>query len=463
MKDNLREQRDGRSVPLVTLDKAGLAAWRETQSDAVRRWLEAVAFEARPATHCLVPGPDGSLAAVLVGAAEKPGPWELSDLPGVLPAGDYHLDGDPAPARREALGLGWALGCYRYDEYRDEETRATKRPRAVLALDDAQATEAVREMSAAVCLVRDLINPPTEALPPAQLAATCEELATQFGASCSVTTGDDLLRTNFPAVHAVGRAAAQAPCLIDLQWGDPSHPRVAIVGKGVCFDSGGLDIKPASGMRLMKKDMGGGAHAIALAQLVMTRKLPVRLHLVVPAVENAISGNAYRPGDVIRTRKGITAEIDNTDAEGRVILSDALAYASESAPQLMVDFATLTGAARVAVGTELPAMFCNDDALAQGILEQGLTCDDPVWRLPLHAPYRAFIESKVADIQNAGSVPYGGAITAALFLERFVGESIPWAHFDIMGWNIRARPGRPEGGEAMGLRAVYAHLAERFR
>ena len=298
---------------------------------------------------------------------------------------------------------------------------------------------------------------------PQDLAQTSSELASEFGATTSEFRGNELLEYGFPSIHAVGRASTQEPRLLQLQWGREDAPCIALVGKGVCFDSGGLDVKAASGMRWMKKDMGGAAHVLALARLIMETKLDVRLLMLIPAVENAIAGNAMRPGDVLQTRKGLTVEVDNTDAEGRLILSDALTLAGEHDPELIIDFATLTGAARVAVGTDIAAMFCNDDALAAGIETAALETNDPVWRLPLHQPYRKLIESRIANLQNSGATPYGGAITAALFLENFVAPTCSWAHFDIMAFNRSARPGFPEGGEAMGLRAVFAYLESRFR
>ncbi|MFM8355107.1 MAG: leucyl aminopeptidase family protein, partial [Gammaproteobacteria bacterium] len=321
---------------------------------------------------------------------------------------------------------------------------------------------AIGALAFATGLARDLINTPAADLQPGHLAAEAEALADTHGAPCSVLTGDELLDANFNTIHAVGRAAYDEPRLIDFSWGDPAHPLVVLVGKGVCFDSGGLDIKPPNGMRTMKKDMGGAAITLGLAHLVMAAGLPVRLRVLIPAVENAIDGNAFRPGDVIATWKGLTVEIDNTDAEGRLILCDALALAAADKPALIVDFATLTGAARSAVGTELAAMFCNDDSIASAISAAGERVDDPVWRMPLHEPYAAMLESKIADLVNSASSPYAGAITAALFLERFV-DHCPWVHFDVMAWNVRNRPGRPEGGEAMGMRAVFEFLRERFQ
>ncbi len=317
----------------------------------------------------------------------------------------------------------------------------------------------MKHTAEAIGLVRDLVNTPAADMGPAQLAEAARDLAKRHRGKCTVLVGDTLLKRNYPAVHAVGRAAAEEPRLIDLRWGSKG-PKVTLVGKGVCFDSGGLDLKPAAGMKLMKKDMGCAAHVLGLASLIMAEKLPLQLRVLVPAVENAVSGNAFRPLDVLQTRKGLTVEVGNTDAEGRLVLCDALAEADSEKPDLLIDFATLTGAARVALGPDLPAMFCNDDKLAGLILRHGAVEGDPVWRLPLHKGYRPGLESKVADLNNISNSPYGGAITAALFLENFVSPGTRWAHFDIMAWNVATRPGRPEGGEAMGLRAVYAAIVE---
>jgi leucyl aminopeptidase len=307
--------------------------------------------------------------------------------------------------------------------------------------------------------VRDLVNTPTEDMGPEDLSDVAREQAERFGGEFDEWVGDELLGQNFPAIHAVGRAAARPPRLLEINWGNPKHPRVAIVGKGVCFDTGGLDIKTAEGMRLMKKDMGGAAHAIALARLVMQRNLPIRLQMLVPAVENAISGNAYRPGDVLRTRKGHTIEIGNTDAEGRVVLCDALAYAVEQKPKTIIDFATLTGAARVALGPELPVLFANDEKLAAKLLGAAEAVRDPMWRLPLWRDYRRLFSSDVADFNNSGKSGFAGSIVGALFLDYFVPADIPWAHFDVYSWNDVSRPGRPMGGEAQGLRAVLEALS----
>lgn len=374
----------------------------------------------------------------------------------LLPPGDYRLDARGLALAPAQAALGWALGGYQFSRY-----RAPRRAPARLALAP-ETLAALQPMVEAVTLVRDLVNTPTEDMGPAQLAAAAAHLAERHGARLRVIEGDDLLAQNFPAIHAVGRASHRPPRLVELDWGDDGDPRLALVGKGVCFDTGGLDIKPADGMLRMKKDMGGAAHALALAGLVMAGRLPVRLKLLIPAVENAIGPDAYRPGEVIATRKGLSVEIGNTDAEGRVILSDALAYAVEWQPALLLDFATLTGAARIALGPDLPALFANDEELAGDLLAAGVGQRDPLWRMPLHAPYAAFLDSPIADLNNAAASKHAGCITAALFLQRFVPEGVPWAHLDVYSWNDSARPGRPAGGEAQGLRAFHAMLRARF-
>ena len=428
--------------------------WRERQSDAAHAWLARSDFAAKAGQFIWLPDDAGTPSAVVVGSGDQPGLETLGALAFTLPEDDYRLDAVlDAPDRYRVL-LGWGLGAYRFDRY-----KAAERAPARLLIDAADAS--VLDEQNAVALCRDLVNTPASDMLPHDLEGAAQSLAVENGAQIEVTTGDALLRANLNVIHAVGRASASAPRLIDMHWGDTGNPKVTLVGKGVCFDSGGLDLKTAAGMRMMKKDMGGGAHVLGLAKLIMARQLPVALRVLVPAVENAVSANAYRPGDVLRSYKGISIEIDNTDAEGRLVLCDALALASEDEPELIVDFATLTGAARSALGTELPAMFSSDDDVANDIIAAGLECDDAVWRMPLHAPYRALLDSKVADVVNAAASPYGGAITAALFLERFV-DDVPWVHFDIMAWNQRARPARPEGGEAMGLRAVYGYLEGRF-
>ncbi|MEO1744811.1 MAG: leucyl aminopeptidase family protein, partial [Cyanobacteria bacterium J06629_9] len=335
-------------------------------------------------------------------------------------------------------------------------------PLPTLSCPDNADSTYVQAATEATTLVRDLINTPANDMGPADLEATVRQLANTYSAELTVITGEDLLSQNYPMIHAVGRASNRPPRLIDLRWGDPSHPIVTLVGKGVCFDSGGLNLKPAKGMKMMKKDMGGAAQTIGLAQLIMQMQLPVRLRLMVGAVENSVSSNATRPLDVIPSRKGITVEIGNTDAEGRLVLADALWEAANESPQLLIDCATLTGAARVAVGTELPAVFCNDDATAQALIEAGGRVDDPVWQLPLYEPYRGMLDSSVADLNNISNAPYGGAITAALFLQTFTQPNTPWIHVDLMAYNLRSLPGRPEGGDAMGMRALFELIRTRI-
>ncbi|MXW92108.1 MAG: leucyl aminopeptidase family protein [Rhodospirillaceae bacterium] len=446
----------GDAVPVSVFDAAGLKAWLAGRDPRIRAWVDSSGFEAKDGAVCPVPGETGKVERILCGRdTDTPDIWRIAALPERLPPGDYALEtgADPAEA-----ALGWMLGAYRFDRYKTAEKKA----RPVLGLPGGIDRDRLTATVEAVFLARDLINTPAEDMKPGDLAAAAETVAGRHGADFRVTVGDDLLERNYPAIHAVGRAAADAPRLIDLAWGDPDRPKVTLVGKGVCFDSGGLGIKPASGMKLMKKDMGGAATVLGLAGMIMALDLPVRLRLLIPAVENAIAGNAYRPMDVIRTRSGTTVEIGHTDAEGRVILCDALAEAAGEEPDLLLDVATLTGAARVALGTELPALFCNDDDLAGDILAQGEAADDPLWRLPLWPGYRKRIEGDAGDITNAPEGPFGGAITAALFLERFVGGAARWAHIDTMGWNLTARPGRPKGGEAPALRALFAAIEARY-
>jgi len=450
----LTEARDASAVPIHAVAKDRYSAWLETQPTSVRDWLAASRFRADVGAIAWLPSEAVAKSVLAITASEPL--YSLGDLPNRLSEGRYRLESAPSGRALSLALLGWGLGAYRFARYKrsDRQPAELEIPAGV----DANALE--RELDA-VALVRDLINTPANDMLPSHLASAAEDVAREFGARATTTVGDELAKS-FPMIHAVGRASTDAPRLIDLVWGDPAHPKVTLVGKGVCFDSGGLDLKPANGMRLMKKDMGGAAHALGLARLVMANALPVRLRVLIPAVENAVAGNAFRPGDVIRARSGTTVEIDNTDAEGRLVLCDALSLACEEKPAALIDYSTLTGAARTALGTELPALFANDDALAVGIESAGRACADPVWRLPLHAPYKKMLDSKIADFANGSSSPYAGAIVAALFLETFVAAGVPWAHFDIMAWNTASQPGRPEGGEAMGLRAVYAMLAERF-
>ncbi|HEY4546686.1 MAG TPA: leucyl aminopeptidase family protein [Pedomonas sp.] len=447
------------AIPLWVVDDAGFAAWTQEHGTAAARWLETSGFKPKPGELTLLPGTDGAPAGAVLGVkrADALGPWDLAPAAAKLPAGHYRLE-----AAAETIGqslLGWMLAHYRFDRYKSDARPLE--PRVLMAPAGAPLEESLR-LAQAVALVRDLVNTPASDMGPEALANAVRDTVQPYGASVRTIVGDDLIAANFPAVHAVGRASAQAPRLIDVTWGDETHPRLTLVGKGVTFDTGGLDIKPSSAMLLMKKDMGGAAHALALARLVMEAKLPVRLRLLIPAVENAVSGNAFRPGDVLATRKGLSVEVGNTDAEGRLILCDALALACEDEPDLLLDFATLTGAARVALGPELPALFTPDDDLAADLARHAAAVADPLWRLPLWEPYRDMLNSTVADINNAGEGGFAGAITAALFLQRFVTSSISWAHFDVYAWSPQNRPARPKGGEAMILRACYALLASRY-
>jgi leucyl aminopeptidase len=456
----IQPDRGQKAVSIHLVDKsdsgAGLEKFISGLSVPQRAALAANRFAGAVNDYAIIPDGDGW--AVVAGVADTGAltSWCLAKLAEKLPAGTYRrVGGEPG-----AAAFGWIAAQYAFERYLSEPE--DEGPRVLLTGEPAQ-IDALTAEAEAVMLVRDLVNTPAEDMGPAQLEAEAENLHKAFRAEIRVTRGD-MLEREFPMVHAVGRAAgrAHAPRMIELEWGNPAHPRVAIVGKGVCFDSGGLDIKPGSGMLLMKKDMGGAAHALALARLVMAANLPVRLHLLVPAVENAISGNAFRPGDVLRSRAGISVEIGNTDAEGRLVLGDALFRAGEGKPELILDFATLTGAARVAVGPDLPALFTREDATAEALLAAGKAHDDPCWRLPLHEGYREYLKSEIADINNAGSSGFAGASTAALFLDRFVPKGVDWAHFDTFAWRPAAKPGRPKGGDALGLRAAWHMLKARY-
>jgi len=449
------------AIPVAVLIKGRLPAWLAEAPERESNWLTAIGFSAEQGKLALVPADNGQLARVLVGLGEGSGPgcgmWALAGLPEALPEGSYRLETPPDGADPTRLALGWALATYAFTRYRVKKATET-----ALVWPDGADRGRVERLARGVFLARDLANTPAGDLGPAELAAEAVRVAKAAGAKHRVIVGDELVTENFPTIHAVGRAAAQPPRLVDIVWGEAGARKVTLVGKGVCFDTGGLDLKTASGMRLMKKDMAGAAIVLGLAQAIMDANLPVRLRVLLPLVENAVAGNAVHPMDIVRTRKGLTVEIGNTDAEGRLILCDALAEAATEKPALLVDMATLTGAARVALGPELAALFCNDEALAQGLLEAAQTEEDPMWRMPLWRPYRKMIDSKIADLNNVSESPHAGAVTAALYLQEFVEPDIPWAHLDVMAWNPQSRPGRPEGAEASALRALYAHIAERF-
>lgn len=441
-----------KSIPMRPVIEATFETWLAGQSDTLQAWLKATGFTAASGTYVLVPGSDGGVEQLFFGQKNEADFWALGKLGKVLPAGEYHVDAPSwTPTEMQRAALAWRLGQYRFSRYvTDKKNYANwALPKGIDVSDEL----------AAITLVRDLINTPAEDLGPVAFAAEVEAIAKRYAAVCACTVGEDLLSSGLTAIHAVGRASSEAPRLVDLRWGDPAHPALTLVGKGVCFDSGGLDIKNASGMRFMKKDMGGAATALGLAQWIMASNLPVRLRLLLPIVENAIAGNSLRPGDVIPTKAGLTVEVGNTDAEGRLILADALALAMADKPDHVIDFSTLTGAARIAMGPDLPAFFCNDACFATGLFEASKAVLDPIWELPLYQPYQDLLRSDIADLHNISSTPYGGAITAALFLERFVDPNVPWAHFDSMSWNTRHLPGRPKGGEAMAMRAVYHWVA----
>ena len=444
------------AVPLLAVDRESFPAAAAGFGDAATRWCGTHAFAGEGGRFLVLPGTDGAPQAVLVGCDARDAFAAVASLPQRLPPGRYRLDARGLALAADEVALAWALGAYRYTRYKKPLHAA-----AQLVVDEAGVGHASALAQAVYC-VRDLVNTPTEDLGPAELAAEVQVLAQRHRATFREWVGDDLLAAGFPTIHAVGRASHRAPRLVELTHGEAGAPHVVLIGKGVCFDTGGLDLKTADGMRWMKKDMGGAAHAIALAQLVLSTKLPVRLTLLVPAVENAVAGNAYRPGEVITTRAGITVEVDNTDAEGRLVLCDALAYAAALSPDLILDFATLTGAARIALGPDLPALFANRDDVANGLLQAGQEARDPLWRMPLWRPYLPMLESHVADLANSGASRHAGAITAALFLERFVPESQAWAHLDVYSWNDTDKPGRPRGGEAQGLRAYFRYLQQRY-
>ncbi|MGB1256257.1 MAG: leucyl aminopeptidase family protein [Thiolinea sp.] len=444
------------TLPIRLVTESDLAGLMEETSDFMRNWLESNQFTAKPGQYCVLPDEEGFPELVLAGYERRDGMmWSIAGLPKQLPPGEYELVGDFPEQDRCDAAIGWGLGAYHFDQFR--QTKSPEAPQLLIRSSQAR----IHAIVDSVALVRNLINTPANHMMPQDLEAVMQRLAEMHDAEFSVISGHALLEENFPAIHAVGRASSHAPRLLELNWGDEDAPLVTLVGKGVCFDTGGLDIKPSSGMRTMKKDMGGAAHVLGLANFIMQLDLPISLQVLVPAVDNAISGNAYRPGDILNTRLGKTVEVHNTDAEGRLVLADALAYAAEFDPDVMIDFATLTGAARVAMGTEVPVFFSNDRSLMQQLQIASTTSNELIWNLPLHKPYFEKLKSNIADMQNCGDA-YGGAITAALFMNEFVPERIPWAHFDIMAWNLRDRPGRPVGGEAMGLIAVAEYLETCF-
>jgi leucyl aminopeptidase len=443
-------------IPLVLVTAEQISDHCTT---AQQTWVASTGFRADPGTVCLLPGAAGDLDRVLVGRGKVLNTWLLGNLPQTLPAQHrYILATTVTPEEATQLGLGWRLGQYRFSRYQEQTAFAATE----LVLPAAADVAYIDAAAEAAYLARDLITTPANDMGPAQLEAAAQVLAVTHGADLTVITDGALEVQNYPLIYAVGKASINAPRLLDLRWGDFDAPKVTLVGKGVCFDSGGLDLKSAQGMKMMKKDMGGAAHVLGLALMIMKLNLPVRLRVLVPAVENSVASNAMRPLDVLPSRKGMTIEVGNTDAEGRLVLADALWEAASEQPALLVDYATLTGAARVALGTELPAFFCNHAQTATDLQTAIQAGDDPLWQLPLYEPYRDLLNSKVADISNIAGGSYGGAITAALFLREFVKPHIPWIHIDVMSWNTRSLPGRPEGGEAMGLRSLFELIRQRF-
>lgn len=443
------------SKAIILLQASQYAAWLALQSAFLQSFLNSQAFIASRQSFILLPNEQGQWQSVLAIIGEVDEPYAIAHLPKLLPKNAYHrCPSSLVNLSDDHFFLGWGLGAYRFEKY----LAASESPLLYSSQHSPEAQALLQES----LLVRDLINTPAQDMGPDELEQTVHAAAQEFEAAFQCIKGDELLAQNFPTIHAVGRASPRAPRLLRLDWGDAQHPHVVICGKGVCFDSGGLDIKPADGMRNMKKDMGGAAHAIALARLVMSQKLPVRITLLIAAVENAIAGNAFRPGDVIVTRQGLSVEIDNTDAEGRLVLADALSLAGELAPDAILDYATLTGAARIALGPDLPALFCNRDEMAQAYLNAGQQQFDPLWRMPLWQPYLSYLKSNVADLANSGASRMAGCVTAALFLQRFVPADIAWLHVDVYSWNDSERPGKPAGGEAQGLRAAFAWLKKHY-
>jgi len=454
------------ALPIAALAPSALPQWLAGQGETVRNWVAASGFAARAQEICLLPAADGRIAGAAFGLGEETAPHAFGALPHGLPegtvwrlAGIARADAAAVDAAMADAALGWALGAYRFTRYRPAKRAPA---RLVLPATSDALVHAVAAAEAA-WMVRDLINMPANDLGPAELAQAALDLAAAFGGQGRIVSGEALLR-DYPTVAMVGQGSPRAPRVAEITWSGAGAdaPLVALCGKGVCFDTGGLDLKPAAGMLRMKKDMGGAAIVLGIARMVMALKLPVRLRVLVGAVENSVSGRAMRPLDIVRTRKGISVEVGNTDAEGRLVLCDLLADADAGNPALLIDCATLTGAARVAVGPDLPALFCNDETLAAGILSAGLAVSDPLWRLPLFPAYLRWLEKGAADLGNVSGQTHAGAIVAALFLQRFVSATTPWAHIDVYAWNDADRPGRPEGGEAQAMRALTATIANRF-
>lgn len=444
-----------KAIPISIVLPDQFDVWLKKQNQFIKNWLTTTQFKSEPLSLRLIPNKIGELDQVIYCISQTKNFWDVGSLPFALPEGSYILNADDKDY--SLFAIAWGLGAYQFTRY-----KKPKRLPAKLVLPPSIDLKQVNTIVESIYLVRDLINIPTEDMGPSELAAIAASYAKKNRAKVKHIVGEQLLKQHFPSIYTVGRASDDPPRLIDIRWGNPKHAKITLIGKGVCFDSGGLDLKNSSAMLLMKKDMAGGAHVLGLANMIMQAKLPISLRVLIPAVENVISGNAYRPGDIITSRKGTTIEIGNTDAEGRVILADTLTEAVNENPELLIDITTLTGAARIALGSELPAVFSNNDLLMKDLLEHAKSVHDPIWQLPLFDLYRDSMMTPFADINNASTDAYGGAITAALFLREFVPDHIPWLHFDLMAWNLKARPGRPQGGEAMALRALFNYLHTRF-
>ncbi len=443
----------GKALPIIPLKKDKLFDWCKTQRKEIQYWITSTGFEALPGKTCLISGLNGKLEKILVGISDKINMWDCGNLSQELPKGTYKFQHHESK-EVEKWTLGWILGSYKFDQY--QKSKITEKARILLPQNSL-----LNSTVDAIFLTRDLINTPAEDLGPSHLASAARKLAKKHNAKFKVIVGDELRKKKYPAIYAVGRAIktpSQSPRLIDFRWGKINNPKLTLIGKGVCFDTGGLNIKTTDGMKLMKKDMGGAANVLGLAHMIMSARLPIRLRVLIPAVENNISGNALRPLDIVSSRSGKTIEIGNTDAEGRVILADALTEACSDSPNLIIDFATLTGAARIALGTELPALFTNHDGFAEAIAKTGNLEQDPVWRLPLWKDYKGLIQGTTADLTNSPEGSFGGAITAALFLQEFIKPGTNWAHIDLMAWNLTSKPGRPIGGEAMAIRSIFSAL-----
>ncbi len=458
MEDVFVTDKDAVALPVWPVGAGDVKEWCDAHAGANAAWVGTAGFTGEAGRVLMLPNEAGGLAGALLGIGKGDDPFIFAALSETLPAGTYRLAGLAGMQGRHAA-FAWALGTYGFTKYKARDRDIPK-----LILPENVDLQELSDLVDAVFLTRDLVNTPTSDLGPAELEAAVRNVAEDFSAPCSVILGDDLLTEDYPMVHAVGRAAAEGaePRLIDFTWGDDAAPKVTLVGKGVCYDTGGLNLKPGDSMSLMKKDMGGAAHVLALAQLIMRAKLNVRLRVLIPAVENAVSGNAFRPGDVLASRKGLSVEIGNTDAEGRLILADALVEADSETPDLLIDMATLTGAARVALGPDLPPFYTQDDQFAAGLTEASLETFDPLWRMPLWAAYDGWLSSKIADVNHISSGGHAGSITAALFLARFVEQAKTYVHFDVFAWTPRAKPGRPVGGDAQGIRALFSYLKKTY-